>query len=101
MDCLFLLTELKNFIDGDGKLKQYPAKQRLKTLSLFYLASKFERDRLYTEAEVNRILKTWHTFEDWAMLRRDLYDKRFLGRKADCTGYWLENEQPTPASLGV
>lgn len=101
MDSAILSSELQNFLDSEGRLTIYPAKQRYKILSLFYLASKFQRDRTYTEKEVNQLLKQWHTFGDWAMLRRDLYDKFFLGRQADCSSYWLEAEQPTLQSFGL
>ena len=101
MDSTKLSSELQNFLDGEGRLTIYPAKQRYKVLSLFYLASKFQMDRVYTEKEVNHVLKSWHTFGDWAMLRRDLYDKFFLGREADCSAYWLEEIQPTFASFGL
>lgn len=97
----YILDKLKNFLDDEGKLKIYPAKQKLKILSLFYLASKFEKGKIYTEKEVNRILKDWHIFEDWAMLRRDLYDKWFLGREPNCSIYWLEETQPTLESFGL
>jgi hypothetical protein len=36
---------------------------------------------IYTEKEVNAILKQYHTFEDRALLRRELYDKRYFDRK--------------------
>jgi len=101
MDEQYLLRELRHFLDADGRLKGYPAKNRLKLMSLFYLASKFENGRSYSENEVNRLLEHWHTFSDWAMLRRDLYDKKFIGREADGSKYWLENEPPSPASLGI
>jgi hypothetical protein len=101
MDNQYFLNQLKNFLDNEGKLKIYPAKQKFKVLSLFYLASKFEKGKVYTQKEVNHILKNWHTFEDWPMLRRDLYDKWFIGRKSDCSAYWLEDEQPTLASFGL
>lgn len=99
MDNQYLLTELKNFLDEEGKLKAYPTKKKQKMLSLFYLASKFEKGKRYSEKEVNEILKGWHTFEDWAMLRRDLYDNWFFGREADGSVYWLEEEQPTLESF--
>ena len=101
MDELDLSKELKNFLDQDGRLKSYPAKQRPKALALFYLASKFETGRRYSEKEVNQILKEWHTFEDWAMLRRDLFDKYFFGRDPKGVEYWLEDEQPSLASFGI
>ena len=93
------LVELKNFLDEEGRLKSYPAKRRPKIAALFYLASKFERGKRYSEKEVNQILKNWHTFEDWAMLRRDLYDKWFLGRESNGSEYWLEEIQPAFVSF--
>jgi len=86
--------QLKNFLDEDGKLISYPSKYRLRILSLFYLASKFDSDKKYKEREVNELLKSWHTFSDWAMLRRDLYDNRFLNRETNGSLYWLEEKQP-------
>ena len=96
-----ITDEIKNFLDDSGRLMRYPAKRKRQIYALFYLASKFEPDKRYTEKEVNEILNKWHTFKDWAMLRRDLYDCRFLNRKADCSEYWLEDNQPTLASLGL
>ena len=101
MDNTYFLNELKNFLDKESRLKNYPAKLKPKTLSLFYLASKLEQNRRYTEKELNKILRDWHIFEDWAMLRRDLYDKRFIDREPDCSYYWLEENQPTLESLGI
>lgn len=86
--------ELKNFLDEDGKIKQFPRKQRLRSIVYLYLASQFEKDRKYTEKEVNRILNMHHTFNDSCMLRRALYDGGFLNRKIDGSEYWLEEVQP-------
>lgn len=94
-------NELVNFLDSGGRLVRYPAKRRYKLLSLFYLASKFDSGRTYTEKEVNEILKDWHTFGDWAMLRRDLYDNFFLYRAPDCSLYRLEEKQPVPGDFGI
>lgn len=101
MDKEILKNELKNFLDKQGRLKSYPSKFRLKILSLFYLAAKFEDNKRYSEKEVNELLKTWHTFNDWCMLRRDLYDKGFFGREQNCSYYWLENKQPTLVDFGL
>ena len=91
---------LQNFLDDKGCLKAYPSKHRLKIAALFYLASKFEPSKRYSEAEVNDLLRNWHTFEDWAMLRRELYNKRFINRAPDGSTYWMEETQPTLASFG-
>jgi len=60
--------------------------------SLAYLASKFQLDISYSEREVNEILKQWHTFEDWALLRRELYDKGYFDRELDGSNYRLGNK---------
>ncbi|MCL2003793.1 MAG: DUF2087 domain-containing protein [Oscillospiraceae bacterium] len=95
------VDKIANFIDAEGRLKAYPSKRKRQIFSLYYLASKFEPGKRYTEKQINQILQDWHTFGDWAMLRRDLYEGRFLNREKDCSFYWLEDLQPTLASFGI
>ncbi len=92
---------LKNFLDSEGKLKQFPAKRKMKIIALFYLASFFETDRQYTEQEVNLLLSQHHTFSDPATLRRELFDFHFIDRTPDGRVYTLSSPQPTmePFSL--
>lgn len=101
MDNQEIIERLRNFLDEANRLKQYPANKSLKKIALIYLSTKFEENRKYTEMEVNDILKKWHTFNDHSMLRRDLYERRFLGREKDGSFYWLCEEQPTIVSLGL
>ncbi|MDR1569562.1 MAG: DUF2087 domain-containing protein [Oscillospiraceae bacterium] len=101
MDNQLFEKELKNFLDNEGRLISYPSKLKLKIIALFYLASKFESGKKYSEKEINQILQNWHTFEDWAMLRRDMYDRGFLSREPNCSVYWLEDNQPTIAMFGL
>lgn len=84
------MAELKNFLNADGMLVQFPAKRKMKLEALAYLAEKFESGRKYTEKEVNELLLSWHIFHDPATLRRELYNNRFLGRDADGAMYWRE-----------
>jgi len=86
--------QLKNFMNEDGKLKQFPGKRKYRKIVYFFLVSKFEHDVIYTEKEVNEILNQHHTFNDSCMLRRELYNMRFLDRKKDGSEYWLEKNQP-------
>ena len=85
---------LKNFLDEEGKLRQFPKKHKLRIAVYYHLASKFEMGRKYSEKEVNRILNKHHSFNDNCMLRRELYNRRFLNRKRDGSEYWLEENQP-------
>lgn len=93
------MAKLENFLDGENRLVVFPAKRKMKLQALFYLASKFEKGKIYTEKEVNELLNQRHTFGDPATLRRELYDHRFIGRKPSGASYWLEPVQPLREDL--
>lgn len=100
MDQIKLTEKLKSFLDEEGRLRQWPSKRKKQLLALFYLASKFEQGVIYTEKEVNELLEQWHSFEDWSLMRRELFDGGFLGREPSGAAYWLEENQPMPEGLG-
>lgn len=77
-------------IDADGRVTRWPRKAADKDLVLTHLVSHFERDRRYSEKEVNELLKALHTFGDWALLRRELFDTGRLGRDPGLSVYWVE-----------
>ena len=76
-------------MDESGRLFRWPAKQKTQRIAIDYLAGKFESGREYSEQEVNFLLMEWHTFGDWAMLRRLLFDWRHLDRERDGSRYRL------------
>ncbi|MBI3367979.1 MAG: DUF2087 domain-containing protein, partial [Burkholderiales bacterium] len=43
--------------------------------------------RVYTEREVNEILKAANTFGDHVTLRRELINHQLMTRKSDCSEY--------------
>ncbi len=88
------LSILKNFLDGENRLKAFPSKRKLQLCAVRYLAEKFEPGRIYTEGEVNGVLSRWHTFHDPETLRRELYQNHFLDRKRDGSAYWVESASP-------
>lgn len=57
-----------------------------------WLAGKFEPGKQYTEREINEILKPIHP--DYARLRRELIDFKFLEREPGGGLYWLAQKQP-------
>jgi hypothetical protein len=86
-------------MDEQGRVQRWPTgkgKRAVQAAIMDYLASKFESDRIYHEREVNDLLNQWHMFEDWAMLRRELFSRGYLGRKLDGTQYWLKSLTPEP-----
>src|SRR5262249_59911860 len=95
-----LPRELRPFVDEQGRIEQWPSKQKTQRMAVEYLATKFEPGRNYNEKQVNELLNTWHTFEDWALLRRVLYDWRHLDRESDGSRYWLRAEPEPPRQAG-
>ena len=82
-------TDLRGYFDRDGLLLLWPAKGRAekRQIALEWIAEHFEMGRTYHEKEVNAVLKSLHTFNDPAFLRRELVDRRFLTRNPDGSEY--------------
>lgn len=89
------MDEINNFLDEWGRLTAYPSKRKLKLYALIYLAEQIEADKTYTEKGMNELLKKWHTFDDPATLRRELYTHRFINRDSYGKEYKKEERQPT------
>lgn len=71
------------------KLGQYPTKAKKKIAVLKRIANEFKSGCVYTEKEVDAILKSIYEF-DYATLRRELIDYGFMKRTNNCTKYWKE-----------
>jgi hypothetical protein len=94
--------ELRPFVDGEGRLVQWPARQKVQRQAIGYLASQFTAGTEYHERDVNDLLCRWHTFGDWALLRRLLFNWGHMDREPDGTRYRLRarslNSPMTPTS---
>ena len=90
---------LKSFLDADGRLTAYPAKRKMKLYALKYISKFIEKNKVYSEIEINELLNSRHTFADAATLRRELYNHRFIDRSANGSEYRLEEIQPTLEEL--
>jgi len=88
--------DLDRYLDGSGRLTVYPSRSSRKRLVLAFLAAQFERGREYSEREVNAILRQHHTFDDPALLRRELFDRGYLDRTPDGARYWVISSGPQP-----
>lgn len=85
------MAAIDDYLDPEGRVSRWPkgkGKTEARAAILTYLAEKFDVDILYSERAVNDILKRWHTFEDWALLRRELFERGYLNRTKDCSEYW-------------
>lgn len=66
-------------------LKKFPKKQKEKLVLLREIALWLEKERIYTERELNEVLKS--IYFDYAEIRRYLIEYRFMERKADGSEY--------------
>lgn len=73
--------------DARGRLVRWPHKYSVQRLAMWVLWTHFDGKRVYTEREVNEVLKLWHTWGDHVTLRRELINHRLLTRKSDCSEY--------------
>jgi hypothetical protein len=73
------------------ELTHLPHKQKKMLVILRWLATLFVPNRLYSEVEVNEVLKAPYA-ADFVSLRRDLVDQGYLRRERGGGKYWLAPE---------
>jgi len=79
----------KYFIQGpDGPLKTFDMKEKNKLVVLREIVKHFEPKHIYSEKQVNEILKA--VYPDFATIRRYLIEYGFMARKSNCSQYWLK-----------
>ncbi|HOC05939.1 MAG: DUF2087 domain-containing protein [Bacillota bacterium] len=83
-----LVQELKDYLDSEDRLIALPCGLKHRNLALEYLASQFETGRSYTLQEVNAIINRFHTFDQAALLRSELFENGFLDCTSDGSEYW-------------
>ncbi|MBL4934407.1 DUF2087 domain-containing protein [Clostridium sp. YIM B02515] len=70
------------------KLISFPAKEKKKIVVLKKIMQQFEKQKKYSEKELNSILK--EIYEDFATIRRYLIEYGFMERTNDCKYYWIK-----------
>ncbi|GAA0076769.1 DUF2087 domain-containing protein [Clostridium sp. CTA-5] len=81
-------STIKNYMDENGAIKTYPAKEKKKIIILGEVVKNFSKGKKYSEKEINRILK--RIYEDYASIRRALIEYGFIERSNDCSSYWIK-----------
>ena len=78
---------LATFLNADGTIRQIPLQEPAKLAVLLnYLIEAFTPGAIYTEKEVNVIIRRFNV--DVSGLRRDLVDAGLLARERDGSKYW-------------
>jgi hypothetical protein len=81
--------------DARGRLVRWPNKFSVQQLAMWVLWTRFDARRVYSEREVNDILKAWNGFGDHVTLRRELVEMKLLARKSDCSEYRKQLARPS------
>ncbi|MCV2360739.1 DUF2087 domain-containing protein [Paucibacter sp. TC2R-5] len=66
--------------DAQGRLMRWPSRHQVQRYAIWGLWLHFDSRRVYTEAEVNEVLKAQHGFGDHCTLRRELVNMKLLAR---------------------
>ena len=80
--------QVKQFFDADYKLKQWPGKFGKQAICLKLIGEHFEFEKEYDGTEIKDILNHAHTFNDPALLRRELVSSKLMDRSPDGRTYW-------------
>ena len=83
---------MNKLINEFDKIIRWPKKPSVKKIVINWLSNKFKGEIKYSEKEVNEILDRHHSFNDIALLRRELISRKFLSRKDDGSEYWKTNK---------
>jgi hypothetical protein len=73
--------------DDHGRLERWPVKLAVQRLVMWTMWTRFDAKRVYTEKEVNAVLKDANNFGDHVTLRRELINHKLMSRKSDCSEY--------------
>ena len=73
--------------DTQGRLLRWPVELSGQQRGMWVLWTRFGANRVYTESEVNAVLKAANLFSDHVTLRREPINHSLLARKSDCSEY--------------
>jgi hypothetical protein len=95
------VQRLSRFFDAKGRLVQWPGKQSQRIPCLWVLWSRMPARQVFSEHQLNHLLKANHQFNDPALLRRELFDNRMVSRTADCREYRRIERRPPEEAVAL
>lgn len=72
----------------NGRLKEFPKKEKRKIVILKNIIRRFDTNKKYTEKEVNEIIE--EVYPDYVTIRRYLIEYGFMDRVRDGSQYWVK-----------
>jgi len=95
------LGRVARAFDVHGRLTRWPSKLSEQTPSLWALWARIPPRRVFTEPELNALLKAEHDFGDHALLRRELVNHGLVSRPPDCSSYRRVEREPPAEALAL
>ncbi len=78
-----MAKKIENYMDVQGKITAYPAGQEIRMQILQRIVSDLKMGQRYTEKEINQAILSKIAFSDYELLRRELYQYRYVNRERD------------------
>ena len=92
------IDKVARCFDASGRLLRWPSKRADQLLALWVVWSYLPVDVQMSEPEVSSMLRDWHGYEDFALLRRELCDLDLLRRTPNGRVYRrIEHDLPADA----
>lgn len=85
----------------EGRLQRWPSKRSEQLLALWVVWSYLPEDRQMSEQEVSAMLRDWHDYEDYALLRRELIELDMLRRTPNGRVYRRISHDMPPEALAL
>lgn len=98
-DYFVRIKRLLKFFDTAGRLIRWPSKRSQQEICLWVIWSRLPARQVFTEKEVDRLLKDNHLFGDHTLLRRWLCDYGMMNRTTDGREYRRVEKRPPVEAL--
>jgi hypothetical protein len=95
------LQRLSRYFDANGRWIRWPKKFSHQEPCLWVLWSKLPPRKTLSEREINELLRANHRFEDPALLRREMKERKMVTRTLDGREYRRVERKPPNIALAL
>jgi len=96
-----LVERLARNFDSAGRLTRWPSKTSHQHLCLWALWARIPQEQVFTEGQINELIKAAHLFGDHALLRRELINYQMVSRTQDCRDYRRIEQRPPAEAIAL
>lgn len=77
------IARVRRCFDATGRLQRWPTKRSEQLLALWGVWALIPSDTRFDESEISALLRSWHDYEDYALVRRELIELDLMRRTPD------------------